>query len=531
MKKTTVIGFLGTTLDAGRGDDRWKRWRPTVAMCSHEDFVVDELVLLHDNKRRSLYERVVRDIKQISPETKVTSYVMKLEDPWDFEEVYGVLHDFAKSFEFKRQKNNYLINLTTGTHVAQICMYLLTEAFYFPAKLLQLSPPKDWATKEPGDYHIIDLDISRYSKIAKRFDQDKEEGTSFLKSGIATRNKAFNQMIEQIENVAIRSKAPLLLIGPTGAGKSQLAKRIYELKYTRHQIDGPFVEVNCATLRGDSAMSTLFGHVKGAFTGAVSERKGLLLSAHKGMLFLDEIGELGLDEQAIMLRAIEEGVFLPVGSDKDVESKFQLIAGTNRNLAKDVVSGRFREDLLARLNLWTFNLPGLKDRKEDIEPNLDFELERYCEDTGENVVMNMEARKAFLSFATSPQAKWSANFRDLAASVTRMAIFSSSGRIRQDIVSQEIQRLHDNWNGTFEDVSKNILIDVLGSEALQKIDSFDQPQLAHVISVCREVKSISEAGRALYNVSRKTKKTSNDADRLRKYLAKFGLDWDQVCSL
>ncbi|PXC03053.1 transcriptional regulator, partial [Pseudomonas aeruginosa] len=108
---------------------------------------------------------------------------------------------------------------------------------------------------------------SRYDRIASRFRHEQEESLAFLKSGIATRNAAFNRSIEQIERVAVRSRAPMLLVGPTGAGKSFLARRIYELKRSRHQLDGRFVEVNCATLRGDGAMSALFGHVKGAFTG------------------------------------------------------------------------------------------------------------------------------------------------------------------------------------------------------------------------------------------------------------------------
>ena len=171
---------------------------------------------------------------------------------------------------------------------------------------------------------------------ATRFAQEQERTLDFLKSGIATRNAAFNSMIEQIETVATRSTAPILLMGPTGAGKSQLARRIHELKKQRAALAGAFVEVNCATLRGDGAMSALFGHRKGAFTGAVADRPGLLKSADQGLLFLDEIGELGADEQAMLLRAIEDKRFLPVGSDREVESRFQLIAGTNRDLAQAI---------------------------------------------------------------------------------------------------------------------------------------------------------------------------------------------------
>ena len=109
----------------------------------------------------------------------------------------------------------------------------------------------------------------------------------------------------------------------------------------------------CATLRGNTAMSTLFGHKKGSYTGATTDRPGLLRTADKGVLFLDEVGELGLDEQAMLLRAIEEKIFYPLGSDTPVKSRFQLICGTNRDLAKEVAEGRFRADLLARINCWT----------------------------------------------------------------------------------------------------------------------------------------------------------------------------------
>ena len=106
-------------------------------------------------------------------------------------------------------------------------------------------------------------------------------------------------------------------------------------------------------------MSTLFGHVKGAFTGALSARSGLLREADGGVLFLDEIAELGLDEQAMLLKAIEEKSFFPFGSDKEVHSDFQLIAGTHRDMRQWVAEGRFREDLYARINMWSFALPGL----------------------------------------------------------------------------------------------------------------------------------------------------------------------------
>jgi len=526
-KQRVVVGFLGTTLDAGK-HNRWERWRPTVAVCQHEDMVVDRIEIIHDNHSETLAQRITADIEQVSPETEARRHVMNLKNPWDFGEVYAAMHDFARTYPFDPDNEEYLVNITTGTHVAQICWFLLIEAHYIPAQILQLTPPRRWQDGGPGKYDIIDINLARYDHIATRFKAEQAEGSSFLKSGIATRNAVFNRMIDRIEQVAIRSRAPLLLTGPTGAGKSQLAQRIYALKKARHQVRGDFVEVNCATLRGDGAMSTLFGHAKGAFTGALQDRAGLLRKADGGILFLDEIGELGIDEQAMILRAIEEKRFLPMGTDKEVASEFQLIAGTNRDLSLDVEKGKFREDLLARLNLWAFELPSLADRREDIEPNLDFELRNYAARENEMITFNREARARYLAFATSPEASWNANFRDLSASVTRMATFAPLGRITEDVVIEEIARLKRSWSRTGANDGQALLATLLDQEELQAFDLFDQIQLASVIRVCREHSSLSAAGRTLFAASRARKTSANDADRLKKYLARFGLDWQAV---
>ncbi len=525
---TTVISFLGSTLDAAKfGPSRWNKWRPSVSICMQDDLKVDRFIMLHGTYHQRLADFVAKDIADVSPETEVIQHVLNFDDAWDFEEVYGKLLDFSRDFEFEPGQEDYLIHITTGTHVAQICLFLLTEARYLPGKLLQTQPQR--GQPQPiGTWAAIDLDLSRYDSIATRFAADTQESTSFLKSGIETRNAAFNTMIDEIERVAVRSRAPLLLMGPTGAGKSQLARRIFELKKMRHQVEGDYVEVNCATLKGDGAMSALFGHKKGAFTGAVQDRAGLLRSADKGVLFLDEIGELGLDEQAMILRAIEDGKFFPVGSDKEVQSDFQLMAGTNRILMDAVAQGTFREDLFARLNLWTFTLPGLADRKEDIAPNLEYELERYAEREGQRATFNAEARKTYLSFATSPAARWSGNFRDLAASITRMATLSIAGRIDAGDVRSEIARLEMLWSGNGADNGTDTLEQFLGVDAVATLDPFDRVQLAEVIRVCRRSRSLSEAGRTLFAASRATKKSSNDADRLRKYLMRFDLSWDDL---
>jgi transcriptional regulatory protein RtcR len=158
------------------------------------------------------------------------------------------------------------------------------------------------------------ISICRSTIGSPRFARDELDERSLLKSGIPTRSASFNEVVERLDRVTVRSSAPILLLGPTGAGKSLLARRIYELKKTRRLVNGPFVEVNCATVRGDAAMSALFGHVKGAITGAVRDRPGLLLSANEGLLFLDEVGELGWKNRRCCFGRSRRSAFCPWGA-------------------------------------------------------------------------------------------------------------------------------------------------------------------------------------------------------------------------
>lgn len=531
MEKTVAISLLGTTLDKrGKNAERWEHWRPTISMCQHDDMVIDRLELIYGSHYKELADFVREDLRIVSPETKVNLHELEFSDPWDFESVYGLLMDFARKYPFQLDKERYLIHITTGTHVCQICLYLLTEARYLPGQLIQTSPG---SRRHPTDsrYQIIDLDLSKYDQIASRFQIEKEEGRVYLKGGIQTRNKRFNTMIEQLEHVSIKSSEPILLTGPTGAGKSQLATRIFALRQQRRQVEGSLVQVNCATLRGENAMSALFGHKKGAFTGANNARPGLLKEAHKGLLFLDEIGELGIDEQAMLLRAIEDKRFIPLGADKEEHSDFQLISGTNRDLYKAVQQGKFREDLLARINLWTYQLPSLKERIEDLEPNIEFELENWAQKQKQLISFNKNARQQYLLFASSEKAIWAANFRDLNASIKRMATLAPGGRINEATVQDEIARLQQHWH-TYQQspvlASTQLCERVLDTEVLSKLDVFDRLQLESVLKACNTSQSMAEAGRYLFDKSRLQRKAVNDSQRLRLYLEKFGLKFQTI---
>ncbi|HCI76486.1 MULTISPECIES: RNA repair transcriptional activator RtcR [unclassified Psychrobacter] len=565
--KTAVIGFLGTTLDNGFNDKRWQRWRPTVSLGLHDELLVDELHILYSKHDKRLFKIIKDDMAQVSPQTQVIGHHVALTSPWDFADVYAELYDFAAGFDFK-DSTDYLLHLTTGTHVAQICWFLLVEAGFIPADLIQTSPcPRPDQADPQGRYQVIDLDVSRYDGLRERFEAEKQQHWQTLQANLVTQNATYQKLISDIEKVATRSTAPILLMGATGAGKSQLAGQIYALKKDKaSSTQGKntleqFVEVNCATLRGDTAMSVLFGHVKGAFTGAATSRDGLLKSADGGLLFLDEIGELGLDEQAMLLTALEEQRFYPLGSDTPISVSFQLMAGTNKDLRQAVANGEFRADLFARLNTWTFFLPSLKDRLEDLPANIDYELARLGSEQQQQYRFTPEARQLYESFAMSADATWQGNFRDLTASMIRLTTLAESKVIRNDDVQAEIERLAHLWelpdslngsnslNGgnvriknslsknspdtslnsdTIEQGSHHILRQYLDEDMLTTIDPFDAVQLAYVIEVCINHKNQAAAGRYLYANSRDKLKSPNDSDRLRKYLLKFGLKFDEL---
>ena len=173
-------------------------------------------------------------------------------------------------------------------------------------------------------------------------------------------------------------------------------------------------------------------------------------------------------------------------------------------------------------------LPGLKDRREDIEPNLNFELIKFSERQNRKVTFNKEARTAYLKYALSNEAKWNANFRDLTASVTRLCTFADGARIDLTAVEKEIERLKRSWRLVSSTPEEETLLSVLARDQIEAIDPFDRPGLANAINVCRASDNLSDAGRKLYAVSRTQRKTTNDSDRLKKYLAKYDLAWRDI---
>ena len=518
--RNVVIGFLGTQLDMGKT----RPWRPSVQLCEHPGFPVDRLELIHDGRHQHLARSIVAAIGQTSPQTEVRLVRMDLRDPWDFQEVYGKLYDFAADYGFDEDRERYHVHLTTGTHVAQICWFLLTESRHIPARLLQTGPPRE-GEAPMGKLDVIDLDLARYNALQRRFEAAARDHSALLLGGVETSSPEMLAMAERLDLVVTDSDAPILLLGAPGSGKSALAGRIHELKLARRRIKGRFVQVNCATLGGGQALPALFGQRRAASGMPGSERNGFLREADGGVLFLDGIDELAPDAQAALVQVLETGRYCPVGSEAEVTARFHLIAAASCDLGALIRAGRLRPDLHARLSQWVFRLPALRDRREDIRAHLLDLLDVSERRLGRKTGFNADAFARYLRFAQDPATGWPGNLRDLEASAHRMAVLAERGRITLPMVEAEIAALQGQWHAAEADGDAALLQAVLPG---QPLDLFDSAQLAAVIRICRDTANLSAAGRQLFAVSRSEKASQNDADRLRKYLARFGLDWAGV---
>jgi DNA-binding NtrC family response regulator len=207
-----------------------------------------------------------------------------------------------------------------------------------------------------------------------------------------------------------RCRWPALLLGETGTGKEVVARQIHQISP-----QGPFVTIDCSSMVGPLMESELFGHVKGAFTGAATTKIGLIEAANGGTAFFDEIGELPLDLQAKLLRVLQEKEFRPVGALNSRRSDFRIIAATNRDLAKEVEKGTFRRDLFFRLNVINIRLAPLRERKEDI-PEL---VNHFLTRVGGNYTLTAEALEVMLSY------EWPGNVRELENCIQHMVAINS----------------------------------------------------------------------------------------------------------
>jgi DNA-binding NtrC family response regulator len=279
---------------------------------------------------------------------------------------------------------------------------------------------KEYLTK-PFDNEEVLLQVHRsleFHQLKKKYkSQLNEMKSKFSFENIIGKNSKMLEIFELIQSAA-PSKSTILIRGESGTGKEMIAGAIH---INSNRKDQPFVIVNTSTIPNELLEATLFGHTKGAFTGAVSAKKGLLEVADEGTIFLDEIGNISLDVQAKLLRAIQEKEFIPVGSTNTVNVDVRIIAATNLDLEKAVKNGNFREDLYYRLNVITIQVPTLRERKDDIPMLLEHFIEKYCIENAKEV---MSVDPNIIELLDNYE--WPGNVRELENVVERGVVLGKS---------------------------------------------------------------------------------------------------------
>jgi DNA-binding NtrC family response regulator len=301
------------------------------------------------------------------------------------------------------------------------------------------TPVNDYFSK-PWDNDKLLIEIG--NMIAKaRLERENKHLKRALKQrysfpNIVGKSERMLRVLDLVGQVA-PSRATILLTGETGTGKEIIAKAIHA---NSTRADHAFVAVNSGSLPQDLLESTLFGHVKGAFTSAYASQKGYFEIANGGTIFFDEIGNIGPETQSKLLRVIQEREFMPLGSSETVKVDVRIIAATNADLRKLVEEGRFREDLYYRLNVINIALPPLRDRKSDIPLLVDYFFQKYCE---ENKRFLDDAGRSVLKFAPDAmqvlmEHSWAGNVRELENAVERAVVLASDPVVPIDVLPDHI---------------------------------------------------------------------------------------------
>jgi len=291
---------------------------------------------------------------------------------------------------------------------------------------------------------LVEENISLHQKLEGRYRFED----------IISKSSKMQQLIELIKVVA-KSHATVLITGESGTGKELVARAIHSQSYRR---DKPFVPVSCAALPESLLESELFGHEKGAFTGAHTQRKGKIEFANRGTLFLDEIGEMSANIQVHLLRVLEEKEFTRVGGNDLIKVDVRVVSATNRDMKEAIASGQFREDLYYRLNVVTIDLPPLRGRKEDIPLLAGHFLGKFTAENQKNVSgFSPEVTDFLLKY------QWPGNVRELENTIERAVILAQSSEIQLADLLQKSSLMvaSTSPNKSLEEVERNHIIDIL----------------------------------------------------------------------
>ncbi len=271
---------------------------------------------------------------------------------------------------------------------------------------------------------------------------------------IITVNREFRQVLKQIEQVSV-TKATVLIMGETGTGKELVARAIHSLS---NRNEKPFIKINCASIPESLLESELFGHIKGAYTGAIANRKGRFELAHTGTLFLDEIGELPVALQPKLLRVLQDGEFEPVGGEQSVKTDVRIIAATNRNLEGEVRKGNFRSDLFYRLHVFPVRIPPLRERRDDIPILVNHFLRKFNKLNGKSI--SAVPREIMQQFE---QYTWPGNVRELENIIERSVIISSGKTLQLGtrLTTRDSDLVPEQGYFTMEEMERRYIMRIL----------------------------------------------------------------------
>jgi two-component system response regulator PilR (NtrC family) len=325
-------------------------------------------------------------------------------------------------------------------------------------------------------------------------------GEKYSFSNIVGASDPMQKVFDVIRRVA-PSDSGVLILGDSGTGKELVAKAMH---FNSARKDGPFVAVNCGAIPENLIESELFGHVKGAFTGAVNDKKGYFEVADGGTLFLDEVGEMPLPLQAILLRALQEGTFNPVGSTDSHHASVRVVAATNKDLEEEVRAKNFREDLYFRLNVIQIRVPPLRERRDDIPMLVDHFVQSFAEKFGKTVKTVPTSTRELLKAYS-----WPGNVRELENVVERMIALESGDALLPDSLPAHIR---EPLKPRFETLGKEIAWNVAGVKIDDILGNIEREFL---------VKALDQAKGARKDAARLLGITMRS---LRYRLEKFGFD-------
>ncbi len=319
-----------------------------------------------------------------------------------------------------------VILLTAYASVEDAVKAMKKGAFYYLTKPVNLEELEFLINKALTSIHLEEENRElRQALFTEKFDQGEILYTS----------EKMAELLKTVDKIA-QSNSTVLIEGESGTGKELLAHRIHKLSVRRQK---PFIAVHCAALTETLLASELFGHERGAFTGATERKIGRFERAHDGTLFLDEIGELSADTQVKLLRVLQEGEIERVGGTKTIKINVRLICATNKNLLEEVKAGRFRDDLYYRINVIYLKAPALRERKEDIPLLTEAFIKQYARTNGKKIKgITSEAMEALTRY------DWPGNIRELKNIVERMVVLSAGNELTLANVPEDIRENGDS---------------------------------------------------------------------------------------